>query len=245
MLDTSDDASACPRVAIISVMYYTYWVSIKIKGRVGHNMDFRNRGVGSPSSITTPTSSSSAAGNALSKPGLAKWLERGSVVLLFSIAILIAGIAALTFFGGNSQARIINEKQYQAVFLNNGQVYFGNIKELNNKYFNLTNVYYLQTNNSDGAQAAASTNVTLVKLGCELHAPADQMLINSDQVLFWENLKDSGEVAKKIAEHKKTNPKGQACTAAPTGSTQQAAPNTSTQAAPTPPTQAPAPSRRP
>lgn len=206
-------------------------------------MDFRNRGAGSPAPITTPTSSSSAAGSRLNKQGLAKWLERGSIVLLFSVAILIAGIAALTFFGGNSQARIVNEKQYQAVFLNNGQVYFGNIKELNKSYVNLTNIYYLQTNSAEGAQDAASANVTLVKLGCELHAPADQMLINSDQVLFWENLKDSGEVVKKIAEHKKANPKGQACTAA-TGSTQQAAPNTSTQAAPTA-TPTPSPTRRP
>jgi hypothetical protein len=50
-----------------------------------------------------------------------------------------------------------------------------------------------------------------VKLGCELHAPFDQMVINRDQVTFWENLQDDGQVAKAVATFKKENPNGQKC----------------------------------
>ena len=100
----------------------------------------------------------------------------------------------------------------QAVFLNTGQVYFGNIKTLNNKYFVLSNIYYLQTSGGNTAAAAnANTSVSLVKLGCELHEPYDQMVINRDQVTFWENLQDNGQVATAVSTFKKQNPDGQKC----------------------------------
>lgn len=197
-------------------------------------MDFRSRGVSTPTTNTgnnSVASSSSTNSNSVNNKSLGKWLERGSVVLLFSITILILAIAGLAFFGGDSQAKTVMKDKYQAVFLNNGQVYFGNITALNNKYVSLTNIYYLQTNNAEGAQAnaTASTNVSLVKLGCELHAPFDRMVINSDQVIFWENLQDSGQVVKAIAQYKKDNASSaQKCSTASQGSTQQA-PSTSTQ----------------
>ncbi|MGH7233984.1 MAG: hypothetical protein ACREF7_00865, partial [Candidatus Saccharimonadales bacterium] len=51
-----------------------------------------------------------------------------------------------------------------------------------------------------------------VKLGCELHAPYDQMVINMSQVTFWENLQSTGQVAKAVAQYDKTYPHGQTCT---------------------------------
>ena len=215
-------------------------------------MDFRSRGVQSP---TTPTgnnsasSTSSTSGNRFSKQGIGKWLERSSAILLFSITILILAITGLAVFGGEGQGKAIRQDKYQAVFLNNGQVYFGNIKDLNNKYINLQNIYYLQTANGESEAANSSTNVSLVKLGCELHAPYDQMVINSEQVIFWENLKDDSQVVKAIAQYKKDNPKGQECSTSSQNSTQQA-PSTNTQSstsptAPTTPTPTTNSTRRP
>jgi hypothetical protein len=57
----------------------------------------------------------------------------------------------------------------------------------------------------------ANTSVSLVKLGCELHEPFDKMLINRDQVTFWENLQDGGQVAKAVSTFEKQNPNGQKC----------------------------------
>jgi len=42
----------------------------------------------------------------------------------------------------------------------------------------------------------------LVKLGKELHGPADDMEISRAQILFFENLKNDGEVAKAIQKFK-------------------------------------------
>lgn len=46
-------------------------------------------------------------------------------------------------------------------------------------------------------------NVQLIKLGQEVHGPEDEMILSKDQVLFIENLKPDGKVAKTIAEHGK------------------------------------------
>lgn len=172
------------------------------------------------------------------KINVSKWLERGSVILLFSVAILILAIAGLTFFSGNGEAKSIIKNKYQAVFLNNGQVYFGNIQSLSDKYIDLQNIFYLQTNSNSGEQntASSNSNVSLVKLGCELHAPYDEMVINRDQVLFWENLQDNGQVVKAIAQYKKDNPKGQTCNTSTQNSTQQAPSNSSSTQSSTSPT---------
>jgi hypothetical protein len=91
-------------------------------------------------------------------------------------------------------------------------VYFGNIQTLNNQYFVLGNVYYLQSASTDATKTtAANSNISLVKLGCELHQPFDQMVINRDQVTFWENLKKDGQVAKAVADFKTKYPNGQTC----------------------------------
>jgi hypothetical protein len=136
------------------------------------------------------------------------------VVIAAAVAILIAAVIALIVTGGpKAEGKYVDTKKLQAVFLNTGQVYFGHIKSLNDRYFVITDIYYLQaTNNgSNGNNASNGNNITLVKLGCELHEPFDQMVINSDQVTFWENLQDGGQVAKAVKTFQEQNPNGQKC----------------------------------
>ena len=142
-----------------------------------------------------------------------------SVALLFGITILLVAVLALISNGSSKpESKIVDGNKLQAVFLNGGQVYFGNITELNDKYFQMNNIYYLRVNqtvqpnqtNAQGQQQAQN-DISLVKLGCELHGPADEMQINREQVIFWENLKDDGQVAKAVADYKKQNPNGQQC----------------------------------
>lgn len=144
------------------------------------------------------------------------WLRLANVVLLFSVTILALAIAILLRSSNPNEGQYVLEDKYQAVFLNNGQVYFGKVTGSTSKYYNLQNVFYLSSNQSSSAESTtnstASNNFTLVKLGCELHGPYDQMIINRDQVTFWENLKDSSTVVKTIKEWVKQNPNGQQCT---------------------------------
>lgn len=100
---------------------------------------------------------------------------------------------------------------YQAVFLTNGQVYFGKMSDPTDTYVTLRDVYYLQVTNPPLQGSKESTQnqqpqVSLVKLGNELHAPIDEMKINRDQVLFYEDMKDNGRVMEAIAQYKANPP---------------------------------------
>ena len=130
-----------------------------------------------------------------------------NLIILVGIAVLLASIALAFTRSDRGEAKYVDNGKYQAVFLNNGQVYFGNIDSLNDKYVRMSNIYYL-TQSGD----TSSSNYSLVKLGCQqIHDPTDQMVINRDQVTFWENLQDNGKVVTSINQFKKQNPNGPDC----------------------------------
>jgi hypothetical protein len=150
--------------------------------------------------------------------GGSKWFRWSAVLLLFLITVILVALASAFAWGNNgAPTKYLNKNEYQAVFVNvngtsGGQVYFGHIKEITSQYIDLTNVFYIQNQSSSSSSSSSNNNsYTLVKLGCELHGPEDQMTINSDQVYFWENLKSSGQVTQKINQFYKQNPNGQNC----------------------------------
>ncbi len=183
-------------------------------------MEWTNRGdrPQATSSATPSTTAAPAPKRQGDKGKLFKGLKFATVALLFGVTVLIVALAAFVALGKNdSEGGYVNNKQMQAVFLNGGQVYFGHITNLNNDYMRVADIYYLRVNQQvqpDAKSGQQSQNdISLVKLGCELHGPEDNMLINREQVIFWENLKDDGQVAKAVAEYKKQNPNGQKCDA--------------------------------
>lgn len=95
----------------------------------------------------------------------------------------------------------IDSNSYQAVFLDNGQVYFGKLQGLNDKYFSLTDVFYLKDANGKDIATGGSANMQLVKLGNEVHGPKDDMYIPADKIEFIENLKNSGQVVTSIKRY--------------------------------------------
>ena len=184
-------------------------------------MDFTNRGVRQPSetpTVTGATPTPPKKGSRLKKPS--KLLSIVCIVLLFSATILvIAVLTSMIFSKKADESKYVDKSTMQAVFLNNGQVYFGNIDTLNSNYLKLSNIYYLRVNQQvQPGQQANQNDVSLAKLGCELHGPQDQMVINRNEITFWENLKGDGQVAKAVSEFVKANPNGQTCQPA-TGNT--------------------------
>lgn len=150
-----------------------------------------------------------------------RWLRVLSVALLFASTLLIISLILLPSFDGHkSEDEMVNTDRFQAVFLTGGQVYFGRIDSINKKHLQLSNIFYLRTSTQVQPNSADSTTTPppeLVPLGCELHRPQNQMQINREQVIFWENLQDEsdantvpGAIKKFIAD----NPNGQKCAAA-------------------------------
>lgn len=147
--------------------------------------------------------------------GSPTWLRVIWIILLFAGTILVISVLALMYLGGDKESKLIDKSKFQAVFLTSGQVYFGNIVSANEDFLDLKNIYYLSVNRQVQPEQSADkqASVSLVKLGCELHGPTDQMIINREQVTFWENLKTDGQVSQAIDKWVEQNPEGQKCEA--------------------------------
>ncbi len=139
---------------------------------------------------------------------------RGRLALKLAILVVLVAMAvgwSWWLFGRNNTTAFndnqnIDTTGYQAGFLSNGQVYFGQLADLNNKYVTVTDIYYLQVQSNTGLQGSSSSGdnnsqVSLAKLGSELHGPKDKMYIASDQMLFWENLKSDSKVVQAIQKY--------------------------------------------
>ena len=118
------------------------------------------------------------------------------LILVVLAVVILWKLGVLPVSGGNT---------YQAVFLSNNQVYFGNLANRSGQYATLSDIYYLQVTQplqpKQGEQA--SPNINLVKLGGELHGPTDRMDINRDHILFVEDLKADSQVVAAINSYKK------------------------------------------
>lgn len=123
-------------------------------------------------------------------------------IIFLIIIILLFGY----FISGERIWLSFATKGYQSVFLTNGQVYFGKLG-VSGRWLTLSDIYYLQANESLQQTKSIGTNdsnkdIQLVKLGNELHGPADMMYIEKDKILFWENLKADSKVVDAINKYK-------------------------------------------
>lgn len=199
-------------------------------------MDFRGQGNHAPAGQSPQqqggvfATSAARAKKGIKQP-VGKVFNVGSIILLFAVAALVLALTFFLIFGKSGSASQVDGDKYQAVFLNNGQVYFGKIKNFGRESVDLREIYYLQTSNTESGSSTPQ-NVSLVKLGCELHAPVDQMLINTDQVIFWENLTDGGQVVEAIDKYKSENGGKLNCTQQSQSSTDQAPADSTTTTTP-------------
>ena len=147
----------------------------------------------------------SVSGRAPKKQYRLKPLLVAILALVIIAGLIVVGSILIRQF---SRGTAIDSSKYQAVFLSNGQVYFGKLQNSTGEYLTLTNVFYLQTKTNTTTQNPQTTSntgndVELVKLGSEIHGPDDQMVINHSQVLFYENLKPDGRVSQSITNYAK------------------------------------------
>lgn len=125
-----------------------------------------------------------------------------NINLILVILLVVVAAAAGVFL---SQSRRVDSSasSYSAVFLTNGQVYFGRIDRLSSQTIDLVDIFYLQVNSQESLQKTESSpDISLVKLGNELHGPTDKMVITREQVLFTESLKKDSKVVQAINNYK-------------------------------------------
>ena len=95
-------------------------------------------------------------------------------------------------------------KGWQAIFLDNGHIYFGKIATVNKAEIEIREIYYLQESNTGKHTPSGEIpeEYTLIKLGNEVHAPTDRMVVNRGHVLFTERLAEDGKVLEAVRAYK-------------------------------------------
>jgi hypothetical protein len=120
---------------------------------------------------------------------------RGLGFLPLPLLFLVAGLLLSGCSGGNDLSFLT---EYQAVFLDNGQVFFGKLGDVSSEYPTLRDVYYIQRQVDPEKK---ETRNILVHLGSEWHAP-DFMRINARHIVFIEPVAPDSRVVQLIREAK-------------------------------------------
>lgn len=91
--------------------------------------------------------------------------------------------------------------KYQAVFLSNGQTYFGRYIDRIGPYVKIEGAYYiLQTPTATEEQPNQPPESKLIRRGNELHQPLPYVLIPKTAILFIEDLRSDSAVAQFITK---------------------------------------------
>jgi len=118
-------------------------------------------------------------------------------IVLPAAALMIAVLATLTLTGVFSRNLLAKQTPgYQAVLLDNNQVYYGRLAGLNTDYPELTDVFYVQS--AIDPQTKQAANI-LLKRGKEWHAP-DKMLLSAHHIIMVEPVTPGSAVAKLIQQ---------------------------------------------
>lgn len=126
--------------------------------------------------------------------------------IMYSILVGVIVIGGFFFYYTDSNLPK-DLSEWQAVFLSDGQVYFGHLTESNGSFYLLANVYYLKYGSAIQQDIKSTTttnapNLNLIELGGEIHGPENKMYIAKDKVLFIENLKSNSSVLQGIMKNK-------------------------------------------
>jgi hypothetical protein len=115
-----------------------------------------------------------------------------SAGLGFVAALLVGGVVWKLTYG-----RTVNfDTPYQAIMMDNGQVYYGRIQGFSSPFPVLTEVYYVQEQLDPETKKVRNV---LVRRGSEWHAPT-RMIMNSRHIVLIEPVTPGSTVAKLIED---------------------------------------------
>ena len=130
------------------------------------------------------------------------------ITISVSVAILAVAVGVMSIlslinslkYDRSDKKDFIDLNTYQAVFLNNNQIYFGHLHDMYSDYPVLSDVYYVQlTQEFSKKGQPVQEKGRLMRLGdSEPHMPQNEMILNKEHILFWENLRLDSPVVKTI-----------------------------------------------
>ena len=127
------------------------------------------------------------------------------IILIFVVLLIFASITLWQNGAIRNICQTIRYKNsYQVVFLENGQVYFGKITEVTNRYIILDKPYFIQVQQGQPnlEEQADQPEMKLLSIKDEFHMPKDYMLIEKGSVAFIEELRASSQIVDIIENYR-------------------------------------------
>jgi hypothetical protein len=118
--------------------------------------------------------------------------------IIVSLALVFVAGAVLALWTSRGASTVKFDTTYQAVLLDNNQVYYGKVQGLGTPFPVLTDVYYVQQQVN---QQTKEVKNVLIRRGTEWHAP-DRMVINASHIILVEPVSPNSKVAQLIADSK-------------------------------------------
>jgi len=133
--------------------------------------------------------------------------RRALLVLVLAVAVIGGGYGAKAYADGLPPFAPGSD-QWTGVFLTNGQAYFGHFYSGPGEYAILRDVYYVLTQQlqSQDLKAAPAPQLSLQRLGGEIHGPQGEMRISKQQILFVEELRPDSPLVQAIFQLKAAPP---------------------------------------
>lgn len=120
----------------------------------------------------------------------------------FAAQIAVTALMFVAVFGlGHAWDLVIPHiggARYQAVFLTNGQTYFGRYVDRIGTYAKIEDAYYIQQ--APAGEEAKPAESRLIRRGSELHQPHPYVLIPKTAILFVEDLRPESAVGQFMAK---------------------------------------------
>ena len=132
---------------------------------------------------------------------------RNLQVRLKQIACFMTILVLLFVFSGcaKSDQKIKIDTEYKAVFLDNGQIFFGRLEEVGPSYIMLKDIFYVQSQVIQQEKDKKEVRNILIKRGNEWHGP-DLMYVTTRHIVVIEPVSPTSRVAQLIKEAKAQKP---------------------------------------
>jgi len=113
-------------------------------------------------------------------------------VTIFALLFIVYGCS-------KSDQKIKIDTEYKAIFLDNGQVFFGRLEEVGPSYIMLKDIFYVQSQVIQQEKDKKEVRNILIKRGNEWHGP-DLMYVTTRHIVVIEPVSPTSRVAQLIKE---------------------------------------------
>ena len=133
--------------------------------------------------------------------------KKGIIVFLVLIFVLIFIFISISFWQNGTVRNVIQtfkfKDTYQAIFLSNGQVYFGKISEITNKYVILNKPFFIKVEQKQEnlEEISDQPELKLISIKDEFHKPKDYMIIEKSSIILIEELDSSSQIVDIIGNY--------------------------------------------